>query len=204
MKYRRLVRTIDVASAHHAHARFPSWLAFTLTRRRRRREYPPEAIAARIGVGPSDVVMDFGCGPGFFTEALARKAARVIAVDVQPAMLKKARKRLGSSAARVDFVVTADGTQLDVPTASVDLVFLAYVYHEVPESARLLSEFARTLRPGGRLVIMERTQGVPSGFRAPVMDPDSVEKEVQLLGFAPRERIRWSESTLLVFERARP
>jgi len=193
-----------MASSRPAHRQFPSLLAFMLTRRRRGREYPPPEIAARIGIGPSDVVMDFGCGPGFFTEAFAARAARVVAVDVQPAMLRKARKRLGPGAARVDFVVTADGTHLDVPTASVDLVFLAYVYHEVGDSARVLSEFVRTLRPGGRLVIMERTEGGSHGFRPPVIDPESVERDVRLGGFAPRERIRWSESSLLVFEKARP
>ena len=188
----------------HAHPRFPSWRAFVLTGRRRRREYPPEAIAARIGVGPADVVLDFGCGPGFFTEAFAAKAARVFAVDAQPAMLRKARRRLGRAAARVEFVATGDGARIDVPSASVDLVFVAYVYHEVGDPARVLAELARTLRHGGRLVIMERTEGGPSRFRAPVVDPESVDREVRLAGFVFKERIRWSESSLLVFETPRP
>jgi len=145
--------------------------------------------------------MDFGCGPGFFTEAFAAKAGRVVAVDAQPAMLKKARKRLGPAAARVEFVATEDGTRIAVPSASVDLAFLAYVYHEVSDSARVLPELARALRPGGRLVIMERTEGAPSRFRPPVMNPESVEQEVQPAGFAPRERIAWSQSSLLVFEK---
>jgi len=169
-----------MAVPQHTHSRCPAILAFALTRRRRRREYPPEAIAARIGIGPTDVVMDFGCGPGFFTEAFAAEAGRVVAVDAQPAMLKKARKRLGPMAGRVEFVATEDGTRIAVPSASVDLAFLAYVYHEVSDSARVLSELARALRPGGRLVIMERTESSRGLFKPPLIDPESVERDVRL------------------------
>ncbi len=191
-----------MAYSRHTHPRFPSLLAFALTRRRRRREYPPEAIAARLGIGPADTVMDFGCGPGFFTEAFAAKAGRVFAVDAQPAMLRKARKRLGPAAAHVEFVATVDGTQLAVPSASIDLAFLAYVYHEVEDPARVLSELARTLRLRGRLVIMERTEPARGPFNPPLIDPQSVEQEARSAGFAPQDRIPWSRSTLLVFEKA--
>lgn len=188
--------------ASSRHAQFPSLLAFALTRRRRRREYPPAAIAARLGIGPMDTVMDFGCGPGFFTEAFAAKAGRDVAVDAQPAMLKKARKRLGPAAARVEFVATRDGTELAVLPASVDLAFLAYVYHEVEDPVRVLSELARTLRPRGRLVIMERTEPARGPFNPPLIDPQSVEQEAGSAGFALRNRIPWSRSTLLVFEKS--
>ena len=190
-----------MASARHAHPRFPAWLSFLLTGRRRRREYPPEAIADRLGIRPEHTVMDFGSGPGFFTGAFAAKARRVVAVDAQPAMLEKARKRLGRAAATVEFVSTEDGTVVDVPSDSVDLVFLSFVFHELGNPDVVVRELARTMRPGARLVIMERTEPARSPFNPPRVDPARVEQHVVRAGLAARERIRWSRASLLVFEK---
>ncbi len=109
----------------HKHPRFPAWLSFALTRRGRRRRYPPEAIVERLGVRATDAVLDFGCGPGFFTEGFAAKARRTVAVDAQPEMFEKARKRLGSAAANVEFIATEDGRSIRVAPESIDLAFLA-------------------------------------------------------------------------------
>jgi precorrin-6B methylase 2 len=46
----------------------------------------------RLGVRVDDVVIDFGCGPGFYTIPLAGLAGRVIAIDSQTGMLEKASK----------------------------------------------------------------------------------------------------------------
>ena len=186
----------------HKHPRFPAWLSFALTRRGRRREYPPEAIVERLGVRATDAVLDFGCGPGFFTEGFAAKARRTVASDAQPEMFEKARKRLGPAAANVEFITTANGTTLRVPSGSIDLAFLAFVYHELEHPEAVLRELARTLSPSGRLVIMERTEPGRALFQAPQVDPNSVEQEVGRAGFTPRERIRWSRSTLLLFDRS--
>ena len=186
----------------HKHPRFPAWLSFALTRRGRRREYPPEAIVERLGVRATDAVLDFGRGPGFFTEGFAAKARRTVAVDAQPEMLQKARKRLGPAAANAEFIATEDGRSIRVASESIDLAFLAYVYHELEHPEAVLRELARTLTPGGRLVIMERTEPGWRPFQPPQIDADSVEKEVGRAGFAVRERIRRSRSTLLVFVKA--
>jgi len=45
--------------------------------------------------------MDFGCGPGFYNEELARKAERVVAVDLSPEILKKAQRKAAKQALRI-------------------------------------------------------------------------------------------------------
>ncbi len=191
-----------MAGGGHRHARFPAWRSFLLTARRRRREYPPDGIVDRLGVRGTDTVMDFGCGPGFFTEAFAAEAGRVVAVDAQPKVLAKARRRLGPAASRVTFVATTDGTRIDVPSESVDLVFVAFVFHELGDPDAVLRELQRTMRPGARLVLMERTEPARGLLNAPKVDPDAIERDVHRSGFARRGRVLWSSSTLFFFEKS--
>ncbi|MGA3407062.1 MAG: hypothetical protein ABSD49_15135, partial [Candidatus Bathyarchaeia archaeon] len=62
----------------HMHKRFPERLSFLLYNPIRRRLNPPTRLISRLGVGDKDTVIDFGCGPGFYTIPLARIAARTI------------------------------------------------------------------------------------------------------------------------------
>jgi ubiquinone/menaquinone biosynthesis C-methylase UbiE len=55
---------------------------------------PPSELVEKLGIKPGDVVMDFGCGPGFFTVELAKKAQRVMAVDISSEMLRRLETKL--------------------------------------------------------------------------------------------------------------
>lgn len=57
----------------------PVWLSFMLSNSIRKWLDPPSRVLDRLGVRADDVVIDFGCGPGFYTIPLARMAGRVIA-----------------------------------------------------------------------------------------------------------------------------
>jgi len=98
-------------------------------------------------------VGDLGCGTGAVSEALAPSVARVVAVDGSREMLDAARERL----AGVDNVDLRAGEleQLPVEDASLDAATLILVLHHLPDPARVLSEVRRTLRPGGRLLLVD-------------------------------------------------
>jgi len=99
------------------------------------------------------VVGDLGCGTGQVADALAPHVARVIAVDASPAMLRAARKRL-TAHDNVDLRAGAlEALPLD--DAVLDAATLFLVLHHVDEPARAVHEVARTLKPGGRLVIVD-------------------------------------------------
>ena len=70
---------------------FPAHLSFLLDNPVRRWRDPPARILERLGIGGETVVLDFGCGPGFYTIPFARIARRVVAVDIQPEMLERGR-----------------------------------------------------------------------------------------------------------------
>jgi ubiquinone/menaquinone biosynthesis C-methylase UbiE/DNA-binding transcriptional ArsR family regulator len=98
-------------------------------------------------------VGDLGCGTGRVSEALAPFVARVIAVDASGAMLQAARRRLHAS----DNVDLRRGEleALPIDEAQLDAATLMLVLHHVTEPARALAEVARTLKPGGRLILVD-------------------------------------------------
>jgi len=98
-------------------------------------------------------VGDLGCGTGAVSEALAPFVGRVIAVDGSREMLGAARDRLGM----FDNVELRRGDLEDLPLEddSLDAATLILVLHHLPDPGRALAEVARTLRPGGRLLIVD-------------------------------------------------
>ncbi len=110
--------------------------------------------AAPLGLLDAEwTVGDLGAGTGALAEAVAPFVRRVIAVDRSPEMLRAARGRL----APLDNVEVREGEleSLPIEVGSLDVAFLMLVLHYVVEPRRVLEEARRTLRPSGRLVIVD-------------------------------------------------
>jgi ArsR family transcriptional regulator len=99
------------------------------------------------------VVGDLGCGTGQMAEALAPYVARVVAVDGSADMLQAARTRLQEQG-NVD-VREGALESLPIGDAELDAAIVSLVLHHQPEPARVLTEAARVLRPGGRVLVVE-------------------------------------------------
>ena len=94
-------------------------------------------------------VLDAGCGGGLHAQALVAGGATVTGFDSSQAMLAIARRRLGAEARLVD----ADLAEpLPFPSAHYDLVLSSLALHYLEDWSAPLGEFARVLKPGGRLV----------------------------------------------------
>jgi ArsR family transcriptional regulator len=98
-------------------------------------------------------VGDLGCGTGETSAALAPFVARALAVDRSGDMLQAARRRL-RDLPNVD-VRRGDLEALPIGDAELDAAVMILVLHHVPDPAAALSEAARTLKPGGRLVVCD-------------------------------------------------
>jgi ArsR family transcriptional regulator len=99
------------------------------------------------------VVGELGCGTGQVSELLAPFVQRVIAVDVSREMLDAARARLQPWPA----VELRRGSleRLPIEDGALDLAVLALVLHHVAAPVAVLSEAARTLKPGGRVMVVD-------------------------------------------------
>jgi len=100
-------------------------------------------------------VLDAGCGTGHTALAFAPRVAEVVAVDLTEAMLAQGRKLARQrDIANITFK-RGDVEQLAFPDASFDLVTSRYSAHHYPHPFVALREFARMLRPGGRLLLVD-------------------------------------------------
>ncbi len=98
-------------------------------------------------------VGDLGCGTGHLTEAIAPFVHRVIAVDDSSAMLSAARRRVASMS-NVE-VKSGRLESLPIEDESLDAALLFLVLHYVPEPEAAIAEARRTLKPGGRLLVVD-------------------------------------------------
>ncbi|MGI5487919.1 methyltransferase domain-containing protein [Microtetraspora malaysiensis] len=109
-----------------------------------------------LDLHPGQCVLDIGCGPGTDLAAMAAAVApdgSVIGVDRDPAMIVEAQARVAEHPL-VD-VRSGDVHALPLEDGSVDRARTDRVLQHVADPARVLSEFRRVARPGGRIVMAE-------------------------------------------------
>jgi ubiquinone/menaquinone biosynthesis C-methylase UbiE len=129
-----------------------------LTRDSRDREEDCKTMLAALKVKPGDTVCDLGCGNGFYTLKLANlvgEKGRVYAVDIQREMLGLLKDRAAEE--KVTNIEPVLGTLVDpkLPEASVDLVLLVDVYHEFSHPEQMLAAIRKSLKPTGRIALVE-------------------------------------------------
>lgn len=156
--------------------------AFFLDNPLRRWIQPPSGLIDKLDISPNDVVIDFGCGPGYYTIELAKKTKGVVAVDLSPEMLKKAQNKATKAGVKNIQFLQSDGKSLRLEDESVDMILLVTVYHEVGQSEAVLKEFSRVLKPEAKLTIVEVVKkGIFPG--APVQNPETLKAEIETGNF---------------------
>lgn len=97
-----------------------------------------------------DLAIDFGCGAGRLSRALAAHFENVIGIDVSASMIRAAR-RLNADIANIEFRENTGGELAGIDDASVDFVFSHITLQHIPTALALgyVEEFLRILAPGG-------------------------------------------------------
>lgn len=113
------------------------------------------AIREVIGGHALGAVLDIGTGTGRMLELVASQASRVLGIDQSPQMLSVARDRIDRAGLRNVQLRQGDMFALPVEHNGFDLVILHQVLHYLDDPSRALREAARTLRPGGRLLVVD-------------------------------------------------
>jgi len=126
------------------------------TRFRRWLQNPKRILSSYIEEGMT--VLDFGCGPGFFSIDMAQmvgESGRVIAADLQEGMLQKLRDKIKGT--ELENRITLHKCEEDKIgiTEKVDFVLAFYIVHEVVNKEGLFTEIGTILNPNGQLLIVE-------------------------------------------------
>lgn len=116
----------------------------------------PAKVLTDTGIAPGMSVVDLCAGDGWFTWPMCAIADSVIAIDIDTDMLERAKVRFTERGGADNCTfVTADAYDIDrVVPAPVDHVFLANVFHGVPDKPRLARVVHDALKPGGLFAIV--------------------------------------------------
>lgn len=105
------------------------------------------------------VILDAGCGQGKSFQYLHKTFApqRLIGLDADPLSLSMSREEAERQGIEIE-LIGSDCAELDVPDASVDILFCHQTFHHLVQQDRALAEFYRVLKPGGYLLFAESTE----------------------------------------------
>jgi SAM-dependent methyltransferase len=135
-------------------------------------------------------VLELGSGPGFYTDRIAeRTTGTVYALDIQPGMLEFYRSR--GTPHNVQLVL-GDVTHLELPAGGLDVAISISTWHESGGVVDL-PVLARSLRPGGRLVIADWRKNAESLDHGPPTDI-RFDKEEVAASLAPHFRALSAEN----------
>jgi ubiquinone/menaquinone biosynthesis C-methylase UbiE len=146
----------------------------------------PHEVIQALELKPGAVVADVGAGTGYFSVRLANMLpqGRVYAVDLEPDMVKYLAERAKREKRDNMIAVAAAADDPRLPEKA-DLVLMVDVYHHVDEREGYFRKLRGSLKPGGRVAIidfrMDAREGPPRAARVP---PQRVISELESAGYA--------------------
>jgi len=129
-----------------------------LVRPERESEEHPEQALDALDIKLNSTVADIGAGVGYYTWRLAERVGpggTVYGEDIQPEMLDGLAKTVKAHHLSNVRPVLGNVEDPKLPAKSLDLVLLVDVYHEFSEPEKMLDHIRDSLKPGGRLVLLE-------------------------------------------------
>lgn len=145
----------------------------------------PHEVLQALKLAPDAAVADIGSGTGYFAVRFAHRVpkGRVYGVDAEPDMVRYLTERAKREGLANLTVVAAKPNDPGIPSA-VDLIILVDTYHHVPDRERYFRNLRKSLKPGGRLAIIDFTMDSPVGPpRSARIPADQVKKELAGAGY---------------------
>ena len=145
----------------------------------------PHEVIRALKLKPDAVIVDIGSGTGYFSARFAHMVpkGRVYGVDTEPDMVRYLADRAKREGLRNVTVVQGKSGDPKLPEKA-DVVVLVDVYHHIDNREQYFRELQRSLKPGGRLAVidfrMDSPDGPPKAARIP---PEEVKSEMQRAGY---------------------
>ncbi|HIC54704.1 MAG TPA: class I SAM-dependent methyltransferase [Gemmatimonadetes bacterium] len=140
-------------------AQFMSYLgAPWLERPERVAEEMPDDMLAAMGLGDGDVVADLGVGSGYHARRMARLVAptgTVYGVDIQSEMLDILRGHIEREGLTGIVPVLSEPDDPKLPEGEIDWILIVDVYHELSDPVTVLTKLRQSLKPDGRVALVE-------------------------------------------------
>lgn len=143
-------------------------------------------------LGADYKVADVGCHEGYLSIHLSEivgKLGKVYAVDINDERLIKLKKTIKRKKIENIEVILGDTDDPKLPVGELDIVFVIDTYHEVSAYTSMLAQIKKALKPGGRIVVLEKIKAHMTGkmreqqANAHTLSLDYVEKELKVAGF---------------------
>lgn len=134
----------------------PSWLSFILYNPVRKILTDRTKVLDEACISTGSVVLEVGSGNGFFTEAIAVRAKKVFAVELQDGMVRKLNNRIKRFGDKVS-IICGDVATHDIGDEFADACLMYYSFHEVSNQKDASANIGRAVKTGGTLSIYEPT-----------------------------------------------
>ena len=166
----------------------------------------PQQVIDALDLKPTDVVADMGAGTGYFSFRISPKVpqGKVLAVDIQPEMIDIMNfLKKENNITNVEPIL-GSVTNSNLPDDTVDLALLVDAYHEFEYPREVMEGVVRSLKPGGRVVLVEYRRENPL---IPIkalhkMSQNQARKEMKAVGLRWRETKNFlPQQHLMVFEK---
>lgn len=148
----------------------------------------PDQIMDALGIADGSAVADLGAGGGWFTIRLAERVGPngiVYAEDIQRQMIESIERRVNREGLRNVRTVLGTASDPRLPAAALDAVLIVNAYPEMEQPVVLLGNLAGSLKPGGRIGIVDFTKdgGGPGPPMDERVDPERVIRDANAAGF---------------------
>ncbi|MAK46419.1 MAG: SAM-dependent methyltransferase [Opitutae bacterium] len=137
-----------------------SWLE----RPKREQEERTDLLVKGLDLKPTDHVADIGAGSGYFSFRMARllPKGKVYAVDISPQMIGIVRSKMAKENVQNVEPIQSTITQTKLKPNSVDAALIVDAYHEFSHPLEMATSILESLKPGGKLVLIEYRMEDPS------------------------------------------
>ena len=144
----------------------------------------PDEVVRALALPADATVADIGAGTGYFAVRLARAVpqGRVVGVDISPGMVRYLDER-AKREGLVNVAAQLGGEKEPRLPAPVDLVIVVDTYHHIGAREQYFRRVRDSLKPGGRLAIIDFRAGGPVGPKHGLISPEQVKKELAGAGF---------------------
>lgn len=145
----------------------------------------PHEVVQALALVPGAHVADLGAGTGYFAARLANMlpGGRVYAVDIEPDMVRYLEARAKREGLRNVIALKGEPDDPRLPE-KVDLVLLVDVYHHIGDRRSYFRRLRESLRPGGRIAVIDFKLDSPEGPpRSARVAPDVVRTEMKAAGY---------------------